>query len=104
MKKLGVAVLACAMLALIGCSGSPKELIVGKWKGKFQDKEQTMEFTSDGKVKAGDTEVGTYTVTDDNLEIKIKGLDDKPLKYKIKVSKTELEMTEGSSTTKLTRA
>jgi uncharacterized protein (TIGR03066 family) len=95
---LTVAALACVALFISGCGSSPQDLIVGKWESEVPGGAKlTAEFGKDGKAKLtmpalGAVE-GTYKVNGDELEWNGK-------KYKMKLSATELELTDQGKTIK----
>ena len=84
MRTVGVLVLLCAPLLLIGCGKNLNaDLIVGKWevaKGERAPVGSVAEFTKDGKLKVnrkadGQTKSmeGTYKVEGDKITTTVEG-------------------------------
>jgi hypothetical protein len=112
--KLSIVVLACVALFLSACGSSPQSLIVGKWevasaKAGGVDSgygevgraiKMTAEFRRDGTAKItmfGQTLQGTYKLNGENeLEWTMSGI---TTKSKVKVTATELELTDDANRT-----
>src|SRR5438045_3389398 len=96
--KLAVAVLACVALAVAGCGSGPEDRIVGKWEAGQSSVKLTAEFAKDGTATLtvfGQSVQGTYKVTGDELEWNLNG---KTTRCKMKVTATELELTNKEGT------
>lgn len=102
--KLGIVILAGVTLGVCGCGSNPKDLIIGKWQAGEGGVKVTAEFTKDAKanlVMFGKTVHGTYHLNGDNeLEWALNGT---TTKSKVKVTKTELEVTKDGATVKYRR-
>ena len=112
--KLSVVVLACISLFLSACGSAPQSLILGKWEVAsakadgvdvgYSDAakaiKMTAEFKPDGTAKItmfGKTLQGTYKLNGENeLEWTMSGIS---TKSKVKVTATELELTDASNRT-----
>ena len=95
---LCIAAVACLFL-LGACGSSPQSLIVGKWEVENAPMKMTAEFMDDGTAwinMFGQTVHGTYKLTDDELEWSVNG---KTTRSKVKVTSTELELTDSSNRT-----
>jgi hypothetical protein len=99
--KLGIAVVACVALFMSACSSSAENLIVGKWEAGEGGVKITAEFTKDSKAKItmfGQTLQGTYKMNGDgDLEWTMNGT---TTTSKVKVTRTELELTKDGMTVK----
>jgi major membrane immunogen (membrane-anchored lipoprotein) len=99
--KLGIVVVACAALFLSSCGSSPENLILGKWEAGEGNFKITAEFGKDAKAKLtvlGQTVQGTYKVNGgDELEWTVNGI---TTKSKVKLTKTEMELTSEGKTIK----
>lgn len=97
--KLCVVVLAFLAL-LIACGSSVQSLILGKWEVENAPTRMTAEFRSDGTATVtmlGQSVQGTYKLNgEDELEWSMNGM---TTKAKVKVSSTELELTDNSNRT-----
>jgi hypothetical protein len=97
--KLGIVMVACVALFVSACGSSSEDLIVGKWEAGEGGTKITAEFTKDAKAKItmmGQTLQGTYKMNGDGeLEWTLNGA---TTKSKVKVTKTELELTKESTT------
>jgi len=97
--KLCIVVAACLVL-LSACSSRPQSLILGKWEVENAPTKMTAEFKSDGTATVsifGQTVHGTYKLTGDNeLEWSVNGM---TTKSRIKVTATELELTDNANRT-----
>jgi len=97
--KLCIVLTAC-MVLLVACGTSPQSLILGKWEVENAPMKMTAEFKSDGTAMInmfGQTLQGTYKLTDEGeLEWSING---KSSKSKVKVTATELELTDSANRT-----
>lgn len=95
--KFRIVVAACAAIFLAACGSSPQSLILGKWQAESAVK-LTAEFNQDGTAKItmfGQTLRGTYKLNgEDELEWTLNGA---TTKAKIKVTATELELTDASN-------
>jgi hypothetical protein len=95
--KLSI-VAACVALIVTACA-SPQSLIVGKWEVESALK-MTAEFSRDGTAKItifGQTVQGRYKLNGDNeLEWNLNG---RTTKGKVKVTATELELTDDENRT-----
>ena len=102
--KVGIVIVACVALSVCGCGSSPKDLIIGKWQAGEGGVNLTAEFTKDAKANItmfGKTLHGTYNLNGDGeLEWTINGT---TTKSKVKVSRTELEVTKDGATVKYKR-
>jgi len=114
--KLSIVRIACMALLLAACSSSPQALILGKWKAASAKMggadagpevgsainaiKMTAEFNRDGTAKItmfGQTLQGTYKLNGENeLEWTMSGI---TTKSKIKVTATELELTDNLNRT-----
>lgn len=96
--KLCIAVAVCLLLA--ACTPSPQSLILGTWEVENAPAKMTAVFKEDGTATLsmlGQTLRGTYKLTgDDNLEWSMNGA---TMKSKVKVTSTELELTDQSNRT-----
>ena len=96
--KLSI-VAAWVALIVTACGSSPQSLIVGKWEVESAVK-MTAEFSRDGTAKItifGQTVQGRYQLNGDNeLEWNLNG---KTTKGKVKVTATELELTDDQNRT-----
>jgi major membrane immunogen (membrane-anchored lipoprotein) len=99
--KLGIVVVACVALFVSACGSSSENLIVGKWEAGEGVAKITAEFTKDAKAKItilGKTLQGTYKINGDGeLEWTMNGI---TKKGKVKVTSTELELTQEGKTIK----
>jgi len=105
MRMMRVCLVGVLALFLASCgSDKPKDLIVGKWKGKEKmpdgkEVDVKVEFTKDGTVKMtqGDLTIdGKYKFVDDNnieMEATILGQTQKQ-KMKVEVTKDKLKTTD----------
>jgi hypothetical protein len=99
--KTNLAIVAslCVALTLSACGGPrPQDLIVGKWKIGQEGLKVEAEFAKDGTAKLimfGQTLRGTYKLNGDELVWTLNG---KTTKCKVKVSATELEVTDAGKT------
>lgn len=102
--RLGIVLVACVALFVIGCSSGVQDKIVGKWEAGDAGVKITAEFAKDGTAKLtmlGQTLNGTYKVNgEDELEWTVNG---KTTKGKVRVTATELEMTRDGQTVKYKR-
>ena len=91
--------LACVALAVTGCGSGPQDRILGKWEAGQAAVKLTAEFSKDGTATLtmfGQTVQGTYKLNgDDELEWTLNG---KTTKCKVKVTATELELTNEGNT------
>jgi len=115
--KWSIVLIACVAMFLSACGSSPQSLIVGKWEvasakvggvdtgyskvGKAN--KMAAEFSGDGTARVimfGQTLQGTYKLNGGNeLEWTMSG---KTTKSKLKVTATELELTDDASATIVT--
>jgi hypothetical protein len=97
--KLCFIVAACLVL-LSACASNPQSLILGKWEMENAPTKMTAEFKSDGTATItmfGQTVQGTYKLNrEDDLEWSMNGMS---TKAKVKVTATELEMTDNANRT-----
>jgi hypothetical protein len=97
--KLRIAVATSVALFLSACIATPQSLILGKWEVESAIK-MTVEFSRDGTAKLtmfGQTVQGTYKLDADNdLEWTLNG---KTTKGKVKITATELELTDDANQT-----
>ena len=97
--KLSIVVAVCMALFVSACGSSPQSLILGKWEVESAIK-MTAEFSGDGTAKLtmfGQTLQGTYKLnTENELEWTLNG---KTTKSKVKVTATELELTDDANRT-----
>ena len=97
--KLSIVVAACMALFVSACGSSPQSLILGKWEVDSAIK-VTAEFNRDGTAKItmfGQTLQGKYKLNDENeLEWTLNG---RTTKSKVKVTATELEVTDDANRT-----
>jgi len=93
-------VTVCIFLVLAACGPSPQSLILGKWEVENAPSKMTAEFKEDGTAKIGilgRTVQGTYKLNGPNeLEWSMNGM---TTKAKIKVTATELELTDDANRT-----
>jgi hypothetical protein len=98
--KLTAALLACVALFVSACGPSPQDLILGKWEVENAPMKMTAEFSPDGTAKItmlGQTVQGKYKLNPGNeLEWTMNGMS---TKGKIKVTATELELTNDANQT-----
>ena len=92
--------LAVCIALLTACGSSPRTLIIGKWEVQNAPTKMTAEFNSDGTASVtmfGQTVRGTYKLNgDDELEWTMNGINSKS---KMKVTDTELELTDNQNRT-----
>ena len=92
--KLRSVAAACMALFVCACAPSPQSLIIGKWEADSVIK-MTVEFSRDGTAKItmfGQTLHSAYKLNDENeLEWAMNGIS---TKSKVKVSATDLEVTD----------
>jgi hypothetical protein len=97
--KLSVVVGISVALFVCACGSSPQSLILGKWEVDSAVK-MTAEFNRDGTAKItvlGQTVQGKYKLNDENeLEWTMNGIS---TKGKVKVTATELEVTDDQNRT-----
>ena len=97
--KLSIVVAVCMALFISACGSSPQSLILGKWEVDSAIK-VTAEFNRDGTAKItmfGQTLQGTYKLNAENeLEWTLNG---RTTKSKVKVTATELEVTDDANRT-----
>ena|SRR6185369_7716511 len=97
--KLSIVVAVCMALFISACGSSPQSLILGKWEVDSAFK-VTAEFNRDGTAKItmfGQTLQGTYKLNAENeLEWTLNG---RTTKSKVKVTATELEVTDDANRT-----
>jgi hypothetical protein len=102
--KLAIVMAACLVLFVSGCGSSPKDLIIGKWEAGEGGVKITAEFTKDSKanlIMFGRPVQATYNLTGDGeLEWTINGT---TTKSKVKITKTEMELTKDGMTIKYRR-
>lgn len=100
MKTRVCIVLTALLVLLAACGSSPQSLIVGKWEVENAPTKMTLEFRGDGTASMnilGQTVHGTYKFNgDDELEWSMNGMS---TKAKVKVSATELELTDNANRT-----
>lgn len=99
--KVKLCVVVLAFLALLfACGSSVQSLILGKWEVENAPTKMTAEFRSDGTATVtmlGQSVQGTYKLNgEDELEWSMNGM---TTKAKVKVSPTELELTDNSNRT-----
>ena len=98
--KLMIAVAACMVLFASACGTSPQRLILGKWEVEGAPMKMTAEFSNDGTARItifSQTLQGTYKLNDENeLEWTLNGT---TTRSKVKVTATELEVTDGANRT-----
>jgi hypothetical protein len=111
--KLRIVVFACVALCLSGCGSSPQKMIVGKWEAVSAKTggadaaytqvakaiNMTVQFNPDGTAKMTmmrRTLQGTYRLNGDDLEWAMSGI---TTKARVKVSATELAVTDDSNRT-----
>jgi uncharacterized protein DUF4923 len=97
--RLSVAIGISMALFVSACGSSPQSLILGKWEVDSAVK-MTAEFNRDGTAKItvlGQTVQGKYKLNDENeLEWTMNGIS---TKGKVKVTATELELTDDQNRT-----
>jgi hypothetical protein len=97
--KLSIVVAACVALFVSACGSTPQSLILGKWEVESTIK-MTVEFSGDGTAKLtllGQTAQATYKLNGENeLEWTMNGI---TKKSKVKVTATELELTDDANRT-----
>ena len=97
--KIAFVALACLALCVTACSSGPQDRIVGKWEAGQNGVKLTAEFAKDGKAKItlfGKTLQGTYKVNGgDELEWTMNGTTSK---FKVKVTGSEMELTQDGKT------
>jgi hypothetical protein len=97
--KFKIMLVAGAAILLAACSSGSQSLILGKWQAESAVK-LTAEFNKDGTASItmfGQTLRGTYKLNgEDELEWTMGG---KTTKAKIKVTETDLELTDASNRT-----
>jgi uncharacterized protein (TIGR03066 family) len=92
-------VVATCMALLYGCGSSPQSLIVGKWEVENAPMKMTAEFRGDGTASInmlGQRAQGTYKLSGEELEWSMNGMS---TKAKVKVTETELELTDDQNRT-----
>ena len=98
--KVSFALSICLALILSACAASPQSMLIGKWEIEGSPMKMTTEFKGDGTAQInmlGQTVQGTYTLGSDNvLEWKMNGMS---TKAKVKVTTTELELTDDQNRT-----
>jgi uncharacterized protein (TIGR03066 family) len=98
--KLRIVLVACLALFMSGCGSSPQDQLVGKWEAGEASVKITAEFAKDGTAKLtmmGQTMQGKYKVNgEDELEWTMNGT---TTKAKMKLSSSELELTNGDGKT-----
>ena len=97
--KLSAVVLVYLLLLLSGCGSSPQSLIVGKWEVENAPVKMTAQFRSDGTAELGilgQKVQATYKLNGDELEWSMNGM---TTKSKIKVTATQLELTDSAHRT-----
>jgi hypothetical protein len=91
---------ACVALFISACGPSPQNLILGKWEVENAPLKMTAEFSPDGNAKItmfGQTVQGKYKLNSGSeLEWTMNGMS---TKGKIKVTATELELTNDANQT-----
>ena len=97
--KLSIVVAVCMALFICACGSSPQSLILGKWEVDSAIK-VTAEFNRDGTARItmfDQTLQGTYKLnTENELEWTLNG---RTTKSKVKVTATELEVTDDANRT-----
>ena len=97
--KLSIVVAVCMALFISACGSSPQSLILGKWEVDSAFK-VTAEFNRDGTARItmfDQTLQGTYKLNAENeLEWTLNG---RTTKSKVKVTATELEVTDDANRT-----
>jgi hypothetical protein len=100
MNAMRCIVAAVYMVLLYGCGSGNQSLLLGKWEVKNAPTKMTAEFRSDGTATVnilGQTVNGTYKLNGgDELEWSMNGMS---TKAKIKVTPTELELTDDQNRT-----
>jgi hypothetical protein len=99
--KLGAVPAVWVTLIASACGSAPQKLILGKWEVDTpMDTKMTVEFNDDGTARLGmlgQTVRGTYKLSPENeLEWTVNGMS---TKGKVKVSATELEVTDDANHT-----
>jgi hypothetical protein len=93
-------VVAACLLLLVACGSSPQSLILGRWEVEGAPTKMVAEFKSDGTATIlilGHTVQGTYKLNGtDELEWSMNGMN---TKAKVKVTATELELTDNANRT-----
>ena len=94
-------IMAAACLVLLSaCAPSPQDLILGKWEVQNAPTKMSAQFNSDGTASVtilGQTMHGTYKMNgEDELEWSMNGMS---TKAKVKVTASELELTDSSNRT-----
>jgi uncharacterized lipoprotein YajG len=93
-------VVAACLLLLVACGSSPQSLILGRWEVENAPTKMTAEFNSDGTATIsilGQTVRGTYRLNGtDELEWSMNGMS---TKAKVKVTTTDLELTDNANRT-----
>ena len=97
--KLWIVVAACLVL-LWACGSGPQNRILGKWEVENAPTKMTAEFRNDGTASLsilGQTVQGTYRLNgEEELEWQMNGM---TTKAKVKVTATELELTDDQNRT-----
>jgi len=97
--KLSIIAAACVAIFQSACGSTPQSLILGKWEVESAIK-MTAEFSRDGTAKLtmfGQTLQGTYKLNAENeLEWTLNG---RTTKTKVKVTTTQLELTDEANRT-----
>jgi hypothetical protein len=97
--KLCIVAAVCLVL-LSACAPSPQDLILGKWEVQNAPTKMSAQFNSDGTASVtifGQTMHGTYKMNgEDELEWSMNGMS---TKAKVKVTASELELTDSSNRT-----
>jgi hypothetical protein len=97
--KLCIGLAVCLVL-MSACASNPQNLILGKWEVENAPTKVTAVFNSDGTAAItilGQTVHGTYKLNgEDELEWSMNGMN---TKAKVKVTATELELTDSSNRT-----
>jgi hypothetical protein len=92
--------LAVCLVLLSACAATPQDLILGKWEVQNAPTKMTAEFNRDGTAAVtifGQTVHGTYKLSaDGDLEWSMNG---HSTTAKVKVTATELELTDSSNRT-----
>jgi hypothetical protein len=100
MKATPCILVTALLLLLSACRASPESLIVGRWEVQNAPTKMIAQFNKDGTASMtmlGQTVHGTYKLNGDGeLEWSMNGFNSK---IKVKVTETELELTDGSKHT-----
>ena len=93
-------IVVAACILLVACGSSPQSLILGRWEVENAPTKMAAEFRGDGTATIsifGHTVQGTYKLNGtDELEWSMNGMS---TKAKVKVTATDLELTDNANRT-----